>query len=165
MRRSWLAIATLTLVLTTGSACGPFDTPSSNTGGTAATSNAGARPDANGQPAATATGGTTAGGSDDEARFCALAKQKGAQNLQVFDAQSSTPEQERQVLLNIDTLTSAAPDEIHADFVRFDEFEHKLFDAGGQANGELAQEAGGQELRDALTRIGTYLDQHCGIHA
>lgn len=163
MRRSWLAIATLTLVLTTGSACGPFDGASSNAGSTASTPNTGVTPDTSGQPSATPTGGVKAGGSDDEAHFCALAKQTGAQNLQVFDAQSSTPEQQRQVLLNIDALTSAAPDEIHADFARFDEFEHKLFDAGGQANGELAQEAGGQELRNSLARIGTYLDQHCGI--
>jgi hypothetical protein len=164
MRRSWLAIATLTLVLTTVSACGPFDGTSSSASGTASTPNAGVTPDASGKPAATPIGGATAGGSDGEAYFCALAKEKGAQNLQVFDAQSSTPEQQRQVLLNIDALTSAAPEEIHADFVRFDEFEHKLFDAGGQADGELAQEAGGQDLRDSLTRIGAYLDQHCGIH-
>jgi hypothetical protein len=32
------------------------------------------------------------------------------------------------------------PVEIYVDFERFDEFEHKLFDAGGQADGELAQE-------------------------
>jgi hypothetical protein len=163
MRRSWLAIATLTLVLTTGSACGPFDGTSSTAGGTASAPNPGVTRHASGQPAATPTGAATAAGG--EAHFCALAKQTGAQNLQVFDAQSSTPQQQHQVLLNIDALTSAAPEEIHADFVRFDEFEHKLFDAGGQADGELAQEAGGQDLRDSLTRIGTYLEQHCGIHA
>ncbi len=164
MRRSWLAILTLTLVLTTGSACGPFDGTSSNAGGRPTAPATGASPDANGTPPPNPAGTATATG-DDEARFCALAKQKGAENLQVFDAQSATPEQQRQVLLNIDALTSAAPGEIHADFVLFDEFEHKLFDAGGEANGELAQEAGGQELRDALTRIATYLDQHCGIHS
>jgi len=171
MRRSWLARATstlalttvLTTALTTGSACDPFNRTVDNAGDPAGGSGGAA-----GVSAAPA-GGTTAGdggdGGDDGSQFCALAKQKGAQNLEVFDGQSETPEQQRQVLLNIDALTAAAPVEIHADFVRFDQFEHKLFDAGGQATGDLAQEAGGPELRDSLARIGTYLDQRCGIHS
>ena len=69
------------------------------------------------------------------------------------------------MLLNIDALAAAAPEEIHADFARFDEFENKLFDAGGNATGDLAQEAGGAELRDALDRIAAYLDTQCGIHS
>ena len=136
----------MALVLTTSSACGPFGRTASDDRGTAPAPSTGA-------------------GGDDGSQFCVLAKQLGAQNLQVFDGDSTTPEQQHQVLLNIDKLTAAAPDEIHADFVRFDEFEHKLFDAGGQATGELSQEAGGPELRDSLARIGTYLDKHCGIHA
>jgi hypothetical protein len=149
------------VVLATGSACNPLDTTSSNDGSapTSAT------------PATTATMTTTTSATaaapadgGDAARFCVLAKEKGAQNLEVFDAQSATPEQRQQVLRNIDAMTAAAPEEIHADFVRFDEFEHKLFDAGGNANGDLAQEAGGAELRDSLTRIADYLDKHCGIH-
>lgn len=156
MRRSSLACVTLALVLTTSSACGPFGRTASDGGGTSSAPSTG--PDSTGQ----SNGGA---GGDDGSQFCALAKQLGAQNLQVFDGDSTTPEQQRQLLLNIDKLTAAAPDEIHADFVRFDEFEHKLFDAGGQATGGLSQEAGGQELRDSLARIGTYLDKHCGIHA
>jgi hypothetical protein len=141
----------------TGSACGPLD-GSSSTGST---------PNSASSPAAAAAGASPTGGTADDqrAQFCALAMEKGAQNLQVFDAQSSTPAEQQQVLLNIDALAAAAPDEIHADFARFDEFEHKLLAAGGNPTGELAQEAGGQELRDALTRIAAYLDKHCGIHS
>ena len=150
MRRSWLAIATLMVVLSAGSGCRPFNGSSDSGGGSAPVTSSTKQSD----PAA---------GNADAVQFCALAKEKGAANLQVFDAQSSTPEQAHQVLVNIDDLTAAAPAEIHADFVRFDTFEHKLFDAGGNASGALAQEAGGQELRDALTRIAAYLHEHCGI--
>jgi len=167
MRRTSLVIATLAATLATSSACGPFDGNSGNAGSsptagpTAAKTALGAAV-AGAAPHASPTGATT---GDGDAQFCALAKEKGAQNLEVFDAQSSTPEQQHQVLLNIDALAAAAPEEIHDDFARFDEFEHKLLDAGGNPTGDLAQEAGGQELRDALTRIAAYLDTHCGIHA
>jgi hypothetical protein len=165
MRRSWLVIGTLAVALATSSACGPFDASSSNAGGTPI----GGPSSASGTPAVAATEKTSTGGAatdvGGDAQFCALAKEKGAQNLEVFDAQSSTPQQLRQVLLNIDALAAAAPEEIHADFARFDEFEHKLFDAGGNPSGDLAQEAGGEELRDSLARIAAYLDQHCGIHS
>ena len=163
MRSSCLVIGTLTVALATSSACGPFDAGSSNAG----SAPLGGSSAATGTPAGTggnvSSSGETAGDGG-AAQFCALAKEKGAQNLEVFDAQSSTPEQQYQVLLNIDALAAAAPEEIHADFARFDEFEHKLLDAGGNPTGELAQEAGGEELRDALTRIAAYLDTHCGIH-
>src|SRR5690348_2547124 len=99
MRRSSLACATLALVLAAGSACGPRIGP---------------RPA--GEPTAGA-GGQKVGETNGDPQFCALAKQLGAQNLQVFDGDSTTPEQQRQVLLNVDKLTAAAPDEIHADFV------------------------------------------------
>jgi hypothetical protein len=167
MRRSWLVITTLAVILATGSACQPLDGSSGNAGstpGAAGSAAAGAPPAAGSSPGNASPTGAVAddGGA---AQFCALAKEKGAQNLQVFDAQSATPEQQRQVLLNIDALAAAAPAEIHADFALFDEFEHKLFAAGGDATGDLAQEAGGQDLRNALAHIAAYLDRECGIHS
>jgi hypothetical protein len=167
VRHSWLVIGTLAVALATNSGCGPFDASSGNAG----SAPIGGPSTVTGTPAAAAVGaaGNTsasggAPGDGGDAQFCALAKEKGAQNLEVFDAQSSTPEQQHQVLLNIDALAAAAPEEIHADFARFDGFEHKLLGAGGNPTGELAQEAGGPELRDALARIAAYLDTHCGIH-
>jgi hypothetical protein len=153
MHRRTTVAALLAALLIAGSACQP-------PGGSSP-------PAASSPRAAPSPAGTGQSGSrgDEDAKFCALAKQTGAANLEVFDAQSSTPEQLRQVLANIDALTAAAPPAIHADFVRFDTFEHKLFDAGGNASGDLAQEAGGPELRDALQRIANYLAQHCDIHS
>jgi hypothetical protein len=168
MRRSWLVIGTLAVALATNSACGPFDASSGNSGNApiGRSSTAARTPAAAAAGAAGSTSASAAAADDGgAAQFCALAKEKGAQNLEVFDAQSSTPEEQHQVLLNIDALAAAAPQEIHADFARFDEFEHKLLGAGGNPTGELAQEAGGEELRDSLTRIAAYLDTHCGIHS
>lgn len=113
-----------------------------------------------GQPAA-----PSATAADSDPAFCALARAKGAANLEVFDGDSTTPAEERQVLANIDDLTAAAPGAIHPDFVRFDAFEHALSAENGTPDPTLAQEAGGQELRDSLQHISDYLGQRCGIHA
>jgi len=114
-------------------------------------------------PGRTVAATTVAGGSD--AAFCALARADGAANLNVFDGESTTPTEERQVLANIDDLTAAAPTAIHPDFVRFDAFEHALSAQNGTLDPTLAQEAGGPELRDSLQNISGYLGQHCGLHA
>ncbi|WP_131831558.1 hypothetical protein [Pseudofrankia asymbiotica] len=107
----------------------------------------------------------TTGPAGSDASFCALARAKGAANLNVFDGESTTPAEERQVLTNIDDLTTAAPAVIHPDFVRFDTFEHALFAENGTPDPVLAQEAGGEGLRGALQNISDYLGQRCGIHA
>jgi len=132
---------------------------------------AGGRPDTAappvGHPATAITGQTAvpAGSDTSDEAFCALARAKGAENLNVFDGESTTPAEERQVLVNIDDLTAAAPAAIHPDFVRFDAFEHALSAENGTPDPTLAQEAGGTELRDSLQNISNYLGQHCGIHA
>ncbi|ADP81551.1 hypothetical protein FraEuI1c_3544 [Pseudofrankia inefficax] len=127
--------------------------------GATSTARPASAPAASGSPARTGTS------ADADTAFCALARAKGAANLNVFDGDSTTPEQERQVLANIDDLTTAAPAVIHPDFVRFDAFEHALLAENGTPDPALSQEAGGQELRDSLQNISDYLGQHCGIHA
>jgi hypothetical protein len=113
--------------------------------------------------AAAASTTTPANAADGDAQFCALAKARGAANLSVFDSSSTTPDQVRQVVRNIDDMAAAAPPVIHDDFALFDQFERRLLAENETPDPALDQEAGGQELRDALTHLATYLTQTCGI--
>jgi hypothetical protein len=144
------ALAVLALAVAAGCQSGDGSRPTSTTR---------PAPAASGSPARTGTS------ADADTAFCALARAKGAANLNVFDGDSTTPEQERQVLANIDDLTTAAPAAIHPDFVRFDTVEHALLAENGTPDPALSQEAGGQELRDSLQNISDYLGQRCDIHA
>jgi hypothetical protein len=157
MRRSIRTVAVLALILAAASACqiGGEQSASGPPGQAAGSTVA---------PAASApTLAASAPAGDDDAAFCALAKQTGMKNLNVFDGNSTTEEQAHQVLANIDALTAAAPAVIKADFQRFDKLEHALFDAGGTPDVSVMQEAGGAEVRDALQHIVDYLKNQCGI--
>lgn len=162
MRRSLLATGALAAVLVAASGCDPLGAASGGPVGSAPAGAASA-------PAGAASGGVApsaapSASADDVAAFCALAKRQGVQHLDVFDGQSTTPAEARQWLANLDAMAAAAPEEIHDDYARYDDFEHRLADAGGNATGDLADEAGGEDLRDAINRIAAFLDQNCGIH-
>jgi hypothetical protein len=93
--------------------------------------------------------------------FCALAKEKGAENLVKIQDQSAAGGDSRDVLANLDAITAAAPSDIKPDFTRLDTLEHALL--GGKPDQKTIAQAESPDTIASLQRIAAYLSDKCGI--
>jgi len=122
----------------------------------AATSAAGAGNGASAPPPG--NGGTPDG---DSSAFCALAKEKGAENLVRIQDQSAAGGDTRDILANLDAITAAAPPDIKPDFTRLDTLEHAIL--GGKPDQKTLAQAESPDTIASLQRISAYLSDKCGI--
>jgi len=119
-------------------------------------------------PAAGAGNGTSAPSPGDSAppvgdpsAFCALAKEKGAENLVKIQDQSAAGGDTRDILANLDAITAAAPSDIKPDFTRLDTLEHAIL--GGKPDQKTIAQAESPDTIASLQRISAYLSDKCGI--